>query len=50
MFSFLLSLTIASEIPSNGSIRGKVVDKKTNEPLPGVNVIVEHTKIWTPPY
>lgn len=45
MFSLLLSFTIASEIPGNGSLKGKVVDKKTKEPLLGVNVIIEHTTV-----
>ena len=28
-------------------IKGKVIDIKTKEPLPGVNIIVEHTTIGT---
>lgn len=29
----------------NGKIEGKVVDAKTKEPLPGVNIMIEHTTI-----
>ena len=45
MCSVLFSFTIANAMPGDGTIKGKVVDKKTKEPLPGVNVIVEHEDI-----
>jgi len=45
MFMLLFFFTIANAMAGNGSIKGKVVDKKTKEPLPGVNVFVEHTTV-----
>ncbi|MBN2090413.1 TonB-dependent receptor, partial [candidate division KSB1 bacterium] len=45
IFSLFFSFTIANAMPGDGSIKGKVIDKKTKEPLPGVNVIVEHTTV-----
>ena len=45
MFSLLFSFTFAIALPGDGSIKGKVIDKKTKAPLPGVNVMVEHTTI-----
>lgn len=44
IFTFLASIllhTILSAAATTGSISGKIVDVRTNEPLPGVNVIVE---------
>ena len=45
MCSLLFSFDIANAMPGDGSIKGKVIDKKTKEPLPGVNVIIEHTTV-----
>ena len=51
IFVFLFSLTILCVSSSNlfagvtGKIRGKVIDKKTNQPLPGVNIIIQGTSI-----
>ncbi len=45
IFGLLFSSTVTFAMPGNGSIKGKVIDKKTKEPLPGVNVIVEHTTV-----
>ena len=44
---FLCAITL-SFVQNSGSIKGKVVDKKTNEPLPYVNIILkENNKIVT---
>ncbi|MEY2868936.1 MAG: hypothetical protein RIR01_1403, partial [Bacteroidota bacterium] len=46
LFGNLISLAAQNSIPVNlteasGSISGKVVDKKTNQPIPFVNIIVQ---------
>lgn len=43
LFSLLFLFSIANATPGNGSIQGKVIDKQTGAPLPGVNVILKHT-------
>jgi outer membrane receptor for ferrienterochelin and colicins len=45
ILSLLFSVTIANAMPGRGMVNGKVIDKKTKEPLPGVNVIIEHTTV-----
>ena len=52
VFKYMLALTLAliflqsaPALANNGKIEGKVVDAKTKEPLPGVNIMVEHTTI-----
>ncbi|MGP8329628.1 MAG: TonB-dependent receptor [Methanosarcinaceae archaeon] len=47
ILSLIFSFTVAGAMPGNGSIKGKVVDKTTKEPLPGVNIMVEHTTVGT---
>jgi outer membrane receptor for ferrienterochelin and colicins len=41
----MVSLQYAPAFAGNGKIKGKVVDAKTKEPLPGVNIMVQHTTI-----
>ena len=43
LFLFLLFLSFAVAVAQNTTIKGRVVDKDTGEPLPGVNVIVPGT-------
>jgi outer membrane receptor protein involved in Fe transport len=49
MFSMQAQNSVKPTLPENsGSISGKVVDQKTNQPLPYVNIVVkENTKIIT---
>ena len=41
LVAFILSSVAIQAAETTGSISGKIVDARTNEPLPGVNVIVE---------
>ncbi len=41
---FMLSYTSVVFSQGNGTITGKVVDKETGTPLPGVNVVIEGTR------
>jgi len=43
VFSLFFSFKMANAMPGNGLITGKIIDKNTKEPLPGVNVMLEHT-------
>ncbi len=45
IFILFFSFPIHSATPRDGFIKGKVIDKKTQEPLPGVNVFIEHTTV-----
>ena len=48
LFSALLLVTAAAwSLPLEQKIHGKVVDKNTGEPLPGVNIFIEHTTVGT---
>ncbi len=40
---FIFLLTIGSFASTTGKIAGKVTDKKTGEPLPGVNIVISGT-------
>ena len=42
-FNFLLLLGFYTMTAQTGSITGSVTDSSSNEPLPGVNVIVQNT-------
>jgi outer membrane receptor protein involved in Fe transport len=46
-FIILLLLTTTSFASTTGKISGKVTDKETGTPLPGVNIIIEKTSIGT---
>lgn len=41
----LLSLALSSFAGTTGKISGFVRDKENNEPLPGVNVVIEGTRM-----
>ncbi len=43
--SLLCFISSVHAMPGNAVIRGKVIDQASREPLPGVNVIVEHTTV-----
>jgi outer membrane receptor for ferrienterochelin and colicins len=45
ILGLLFSFMNVNATPDNGAITGKVIDEETQEPLPGVNVIVEHTSV-----
>ncbi|HSH65074.1 MAG TPA: carboxypeptidase-like regulatory domain-containing protein, partial [Bacteroidia bacterium] len=45
IFSFVVLLSQLALAGTTGKIQGKVTDKNTGEPLPGVNVIVVGTNI-----
>jgi len=42
-FLILIPFIVGAQIQNNGSIEGKIIDSKTGEPLPGVNVILSKT-------
>ncbi len=42
---FLMFISLTSAMANTGKIAGRVTDKATGEPLPGVNVIVEGTNL-----
>ncbi len=45
IFGLLFSFSIVNATSSGSSIKGRIVDNKTKKPLPGVNVIIEHTTV-----
>jgi len=45
LLCLFFSITLAHEVPGDALVKGRVIDKKTKEPLAAVNVIIEHTTI-----
>jgi outer membrane receptor protein involved in Fe transport len=41
----LISVPLVANAGTTGKITGKIIDKETNEPLPGVNIVVKGTSL-----